>query len=167
MSLSETCLRRSRYKDTAKTCEVRVGCRSKSFSLFQEVKNFYEEQRLLEQQQREEEAEAEVVISKISDQSEFRIKFTSGSSHILYMEFYLFPPGEKRPKTKKAKLDFPVYQTSSETCFQGYEQTSSIEEIEEQMDTWLKERQDTKRKVNANKARLQGPGFPGIQVLFA
>ncbi|XP_060901529.1 dnaJ homolog subfamily C member 1 [Labrus mixtus] len=83
----------------------------------QEVKQYYEDYQQMKQQQREEaEAEQEVVIR------------------------------EKRPKVKKPKVEFPVYEPSEENI-QSYYQTSSIEEIEDQMDDWLQERRAGKKKA--------------------
>ncbi|XP_049889638.1 dnaJ homolog subfamily C member 1-like [Epinephelus moara] len=85
----------------------------------QEVKQYYEDYQQMKQQQREEaEAEQEVVTR------------------------------EKRPKVKKPKVEFPVYKLSSEnlTC-QSYDQTTSIEEIENQMDDWLQDRRAAKKKT--------------------
>uniref|UniRef100_H3DQV0 Myb-like domain-containing protein n=1 Tax=Tetraodon nigroviridis TaxID=99883 RepID=H3DQV0_TETNG len=50
------------------------------------------------------------------------------------------PAREKRPKVKKAKVEFPV---SDHT----YDQTASIEDIEHQMDDWLQERRVSKKKA--------------------
>ncbi|XP_070830762.1 dnaJ homolog subfamily C member 1 [Chaetodon trifascialis] len=85
----------------------------------QEVKQYYEDYQQMKQQQREEaEAEQEVV------------------------------PREKRPKVKKPKVEFPVYEPSSENLsYQSYDQTTSIEEIEDQMDDWLQERRPAKKKA--------------------
>lgn len=56
--------------------------------------------------------------------------------------------GEKRPKVKKPKVEFPVYEPSSEIPnYQGYDQNTSIEEIEDQMDDWLQDRKAAKKKV--------------------
>ncbi|KAK2896184.1 dnaJ homolog subfamily C member 1 [Channa argus] len=86
----------------------------------QEVKQYYEDYQQLKKQQREEaEAEQEAVTR------------------------------EKRPKVKKAKVEFPVYEPSSENLnYQHYDQTSSIEEIEDQMDDWLQDRRSTKKKTS-------------------
>ncbi|XP_037618930.1 dnaJ homolog subfamily C member 1 [Sebastes umbrosus] len=86
----------------------------------QEVKQYYEDYQQMKQQQREEaEAEQEVV------------------------------PREKRPKVKKPKVEFPVYELSSEnpTC-QSYDQDTSIEDIEDQMDDWLQDRRAAKKKAS-------------------
>ncbi|KAM3850309.1 dnaJ homolog subfamily C member 1 [Diretmus argenteus] len=53
---------------------------------------------------------------------------------------------EKRPKVKKPKVEFPVYEPSSESLYHNYDQTTSIEEIEDQMDDWLDDRRATKKK---------------------
>uniref|UniRef100_UPI0037E9A373 dnaJ homolog subfamily C member 1 n=1 Tax=Semicossyphus pulcher TaxID=241346 RepID=UPI0037E9A373 len=83
----------------------------------QEVKQYYEDYQQMKQQQREEaEAQQEVV------------------------------PREKRLKVKKPKVEFPVYEPSSEN-FLSYDQTTSIEEIEDQMDDWLQERRAGKKKA--------------------
>lgn len=56
--------------------------------------------------------------------------------------------GEKRPKVKKPKVEFPVYEPTLENVSQqSYNQTTSIEEIEDQMDDWLQDRKSAKRKV--------------------
>ncbi|XP_060941110.1 dnaJ homolog subfamily C member 1 [Limanda limanda] len=87
----------------------------------QEVKKFYEDYQQMKQQQREEaEAEHEAVTR------------------------------EKRPKVKKPKepKEFPVYKPSSENLnYQSYDQTSSIEEIEDQMDVWLQDSRGTRKKA--------------------
>ena len=56
--------------------------------------------------------------------------------------------GEKRPKVKRPKVEFPVYDLSSEnpSC-QSYDQAASIEDIEDQMDDWLQDRRAAKKKV--------------------
>ncbi|XP_040910605.1 dnaJ homolog subfamily C member 1 [Toxotes jaculatrix] len=84
----------------------------------QEVKQYYEDYQQMKQQQREEaEAEQEAVTR------------------------------EKRPKVKKPKVEFPVYEPSSENVsYQSYDQTSSIEEIEDQMDAWLQDSRAARKK---------------------
>ncbi|XP_041658996.1 dnaJ homolog subfamily C member 1 [Cheilinus undulatus] len=84
----------------------------------QEVKQYYEDYQQMKQQQREE-AEAE---------QEVVIR-------------------EKKPKVKKPKVEFPVYEPSVENV-QSYDQATSIEEIEDQMDDWLQERRGGKKKVS-------------------
>ncbi|XP_059200725.1 dnaJ homolog subfamily C member 1 isoform X2 [Centropristis striata] len=84
----------------------------------QEVKQYYEDYQQMKQQQREEaEAEQEVVIR------------------------------EKRPKVKKPKVEFPVYELPPENLNQSYDQATSIEDIEDQMDDWLQDRRTTKKKA--------------------
>ncbi|XP_053294548.1 dnaJ homolog subfamily C member 1 [Pleuronectes platessa] len=87
----------------------------------QEVKKFYEDYQQMKQEQREEaEAEHEAVTR------------------------------ERRPKVKKPKepKEFPVYKPSSENLsYQSYDQTSSIEEIEDQMDVWLQDSRGTRKKA--------------------
>uniref|UniRef100_A0A3Q4HZ34 DnaJ homolog subfamily C member 1-like n=1 Tax=Neolamprologus brichardi TaxID=32507 RepID=A0A3Q4HZ34_NEOBR len=56
-------------------------------------------------------------------------------------------PGEKRPKVKKPKVEFPVYEPSAENHTQSYDPTTSIEDIEEQMDDWLQDRRAPKKKA--------------------
>ena len=49
---------------------------------------------------------------------------------------------------KKPKVEFPVYEPSAENLnYQSYQQTSSIEDIEDQMDDWLQDRKAAKKKV--------------------
>ncbi|KAK2822941.1 hypothetical protein Q5P01_023006 [Channa striata] len=86
----------------------------------QEVKQYYEDYQQMKKQQREEaEIEQEAVTR------------------------------EKRPKVKKPKVEFPVYEPSTENLnFQRYDQTTSIEEIEDQMDDWLQDRKSTKKKTS-------------------
>ncbi|XP_068565396.1 dnaJ homolog subfamily C member 1 [Cebidichthys violaceus] len=85
----------------------------------QEVKQYYEDYQQMKQQLREEaEAEQEVVTR------------------------------EKRPKVKKPKVEFPVYELSSENLNSpGYDQATSIEDIEDQMDDWLQDRGAAKKKT--------------------
>uniref|UniRef100_A0AAQ5YXJ0 DnaJ homolog subfamily C member 1 n=1 Tax=Amphiprion ocellaris TaxID=80972 RepID=A0AAQ5YXJ0_AMPOC len=59
----------------------------------------------------------------------------------------LCPAGEKRTKVKKQKVEFPVYEPSSESSSQSYVQTTSIEDIEDQMDDWLQDRRAARRKA--------------------
>lgn len=60
------------------------------------------------------------------------------------------PAEEKRTKVKKPKAAFPVYEPpSGEAAFVlAYDQGTSIEEIEDQMDDWLEDRRSQKKKVN-------------------
>uniref|UniRef100_A0A8B9GXA5 J domain-containing protein n=1 Tax=Astyanax mexicanus TaxID=7994 RepID=A0A8B9GXA5_ASTMX len=44
---------------------------------------------------------------------------------------------KKRPKVKKPKVEFPVYEPSEAACIPAYDQGASIEDIEDQMDDWL------------------------------
>uniref|UniRef100_A0A3Q1EGH1 DnaJ homolog subfamily C member 1 n=1 Tax=Acanthochromis polyacanthus TaxID=80966 RepID=A0A3Q1EGH1_9TELE len=84
----------------------------------QEVKQYYEDYQQMKQQQREEaEAEHEAATR------------------------------EKRTKVKKQKVEFPVYEPSSESSSQNYVQTTSIEDIEDQMDDWLQDRRTARRKA--------------------
>ncbi|KAM4556195.1 dnaJ homolog subfamily C member 1 isoform 1-T1 [Fundulus diaphanus] len=55
-------------------------------------------------------------------------------------------PREKRPKVKKPKVEFPVYVPSEQQNQQNYDQTTSIEDIEEQMDDWLQDFKPAKKK---------------------
>lgn len=50
---------------------------------------------------------------------------------------------------KKPKVEFPVYEPSAENQnhTQSYDPTTSIEDIEEQMDDWLQDRRAPKKKV--------------------
>ncbi|XP_012780521.1 dnaJ homolog subfamily C member 1 [Maylandia zebra] len=85
----------------------------------QEVKQYYEDYQQMKQEQREAEAEQEVA------------------------------PREKRPKVKKPKVEFPIYEPSAENQnhTQSYDPTTSIEDIEEQMDDWLQDRRAPKKKA--------------------
>ncbi|XP_044074898.1 dnaJ homolog subfamily C member 1 [Siniperca chuatsi] len=86
----------------------------------QEVKQYYEDYQQMKQQQQREDAEAEQEAA----------------------------PREKRPKVKKPKVEFPVYEPSSDHLkYQSYDQTTSIEEIEDQMDDWLQDRKAAKKKA--------------------
>lgn len=86
----------------------------------QEVKQYYEDYQQMKQQQQREEAEAEKEAA----------------------------PREKRPKVKKPKVEFPVYEPSLEDLnYQSYDQTTSIEDIEDQMDDWLQDRRAAKKKA--------------------
>lgn len=84
----------------------------------QEMKQYYEYYQQMKQQEREEaEAEQEAVTK------------------------------EKRPKVKKPKMEFPVYESSSENpSYQSYDATTCIEDIEDQMDDWLQNRKASKKK---------------------
>ncbi|KAM3820804.1 dnaJ homolog subfamily C member 1 isoform 1-T1 [Vipera latastei] len=56
---------------------------------------------------------------------------------------------EKKPKVKKPKSEFPVYTVAEANAYiPSYDNGTSIEEIEEQMDDWLEDRNKSlKRKV--------------------
>uniref|UniRef100_A0A1A8J676 DnaJ homolog subfamily C member 1 n=1 Tax=Nothobranchius kuhntae TaxID=321403 RepID=A0A1A8J676_NOTKU len=141
----------------------------------QEVKQYYEDYQQMKQLQKEEaEAEEEVTISK----DVFLVRLLWVLVHVLvralgwmsWLDFtfaaevgavsqsdqrskdHLNPAvvfaGEKRPKVKKPKMEFPIYKPSPEAPdSQRYEQTTSIEEIEDQMDNWLQDRRAAKKKV--------------------
>uniref|UniRef100_A0A1A7WT84 DnaJ homolog subfamily C member 1 n=2 Tax=Iconisemion striatum TaxID=60296 RepID=A0A1A7WT84_9TELE len=62
---------------------------------------------------------------------------------------------EKRPKVKKPKMEFPIYKPSPEASgYQKYEQTTSIEEIEDQMDNWLQDRRAAKKVAGWTEEEL-------------
>ncbi|KAF5892142.1 dnaJ subfamily C member 1 [Clarias magur] len=54
---------------------------------------------------------------------------------------------EKRPKVKKPKVEFPVYEASQAAYIPAYDQGTSIEDIEDQMDDWLEDRKAQKKKT--------------------
>lgn len=60
------------------------------------------------------------------------------------------PTEEKRPKAKKPKFEFPVYTPSIADTDSGYlpsyDQGTSIEDIEDQMDDWLDDSKSQKKK---------------------
>lgn len=53
---------------------------------------------------------------------------------------------QKKVKVKKPKPEFPVYMPLESTYIQSYDHGTSIEEIEEQMDDWLENRNRTQKK---------------------
>ncbi|XP_037693637.1 dnaJ homolog subfamily C member 1 [Choloepus didactylus] len=53
---------------------------------------------------------------------------------------------QKKVKVKKPKPEFPVYTPLESTHIQSYDHGTSIEEIEEQMDDWLEDRNRTQKK---------------------
>uniref|UniRef100_A0A8D2JK20 DnaJ homolog subfamily C member 1 n=1 Tax=Sciurus vulgaris TaxID=55149 RepID=A0A8D2JK20_SCIVU len=55
-------------------------------------------------------------------------------------------PKQKKVKVKKPKLEFPVYMPLENAYIQSYDHGTSIEEIEEQMDDWLENRNKTQKK---------------------
>ena len=72
--------------------------------------------------------------------------------YLVYFSLYSFitcPTEEKRPKVKKPKFEFPVYEPAiMDTGFlPSYDQGTSIEEIEDQMDHWLDDSKSEKKKV--------------------
>lgn len=76
--------------------------------------------------------------------------FHSELCHLTLTPTHLPPhlAGEKRPKVKKPKVEFPVYEpTWDNVSQQSYNQSTSIEEIEDQMDDWLQDSKSTKKKV--------------------
>ncbi|XP_026977605.1 dnaJ homolog subfamily C member 1 isoform X1 [Sagmatias obliquidens] len=62
---------------------------------------------------------------------------------------------QKKVKVKKPKPEFPVYTPLESTYIQSYDHGTSIEEIEEQMDDWLENRNRAQKKqtltLKANK----------------
>ena len=53
---------------------------------------------------------------------------------------------QKKVKVKKPKPEFPVYTPLESAYVQSYDHGTSIEEIEEQMDDWLENRNRTQKK---------------------
>nr|XP_035938623.1 dnaJ homolog subfamily C member 1 isoform X3 [Halichoerus grypus] len=53
---------------------------------------------------------------------------------------------QKKVKVKKPKPEFPVYMPLESAYIQSYDHGTSIEEIEEQMDDWLENRNKTQKK---------------------
>lgn len=53
---------------------------------------------------------------------------------------------EKRPKVKKPKMEFPVYEHIEMAYMPAYDHGASIEDIEDQMDDWLENRKTQKKK---------------------
>ncbi|KAF6129762.1 DnaJ heat shock protein family (Hsp40) member C1 [Phyllostomus discolor] len=53
---------------------------------------------------------------------------------------------QKKVKVKKPKPEFPVYMPLESAYIQSYDHGTSIEEIEEQMDDWLENRNRTQKK---------------------
>lgn len=53
---------------------------------------------------------------------------------------------QKKVKVKKTKPEFPAYIPFESTYIQSYDHGTSIEEIEEQMDDWLENRNRTQKK---------------------
>ncbi|XP_007454231.1 PREDICTED: dnaJ homolog subfamily C member 1 [Lipotes vexillifer] len=53
---------------------------------------------------------------------------------------------QKKVKVKKPKPEFPVYTPLESTYIQSYDHGTSIEEIEEQMDDWLENKNRTQKK---------------------
>ncbi|XP_006869960.1 PREDICTED: dnaJ homolog subfamily C member 1 [Chrysochloris asiatica] len=53
---------------------------------------------------------------------------------------------QKKVKVKKTKPEFPVYTPLESTYIESYDHGTSIEEIEEQMDDWLENRNRTQKK---------------------
>lgn len=50
---------------------------------------------------------------------------------------------------KKPKVEFPVYEPSANAAFvPTYDQGTSIEDIEEQMDDWLEDKKQQKKKAS-------------------
>ncbi|XP_047376333.1 dnaJ homolog subfamily C member 1 isoform X1 [Sciurus carolinensis] len=55
-------------------------------------------------------------------------------------------PKQKKVKVKKPKPEFPIYMPLENAYIQSYDHGTSIEEIEEQMDDWLENRNRTQKK---------------------
>ncbi|XP_076848839.1 dnaJ homolog subfamily C member 1 [Brachyhypopomus gauderio] len=54
---------------------------------------------------------------------------------------------EKRPRVKKPKVEFPVYEGDTAAYTPTYDQGTSIEDIEDQMNEWLEDRKQQKKKT--------------------
>lgn len=92
--------------------------------LVQDVKQYYKEYKEMKAKEREE-AEAEALAEQEMQQK------------------------EKRPKVKKPKIEFPVYEPSTDSAFvPAYDQGTSIEDIEDQMDDWLEDKKQQQKKAN-------------------
>lgn len=48
---------------------------------------------------------------------------------------------------RKVRVEFPVYEPWVEKAEQPYEQSTSIQEVEEQLDDWLQESPAPRKKV--------------------
>lgn len=53
---------------------------------------------------------------------------------------------QKKVKVKKPKPEFPVYTPLESAYIQSYDHGTSIEEIEEQVDDWLENRNRSQKK---------------------
>ncbi|XP_062843939.1 dnaJ homolog subfamily C member 1 [Trichomycterus rosablanca] len=85
----------------------------------QDVKQYYKDYKEMKQQEKE---QAEALMEQETQQR------------------------EKRPKVKKPKVEFPVYEPTESACVPAYDQGTSIEDIEDQMDYWLEDRKQQKKK---------------------
>ncbi|XP_061549119.1 dnaJ homolog subfamily C member 1 isoform X2 [Phycodurus eques] len=109
----------------------------------QEVQQHYEDYQQMKKQQREEQEEEKKAQQEVVTR-------------------------EKRPKVKKPKIDFPIYEPSAEEPnLQSYQQTGSIQEVEEQLDQWLQDQKPARKKASewseddvSLLSRLMGK-FPG------
>lgn len=70
-----------------------------------------------------------------------------------YFFLFCFCIEEKKPKVKKPKSEFPVYTVLESSAYMpSYDHGASIEEIEEQMDDWLGNRNRTHKKKASSKS---------------
>lgn len=66
---------------------------------------------------------------------------------ICHLNSSLFFTEEKKPKVKKPKSEFPVYTVAETNAYMpSYDHGTSIEEIEDQMDDWLEDRNKSLKK---------------------
>lgn len=62
---------------------------------------------------------------------------------------------------RKVRVEFPVYETWVEKVeVQTYEQSSSIQEVEKQLDDWLQESPASRKKVRPLTHRQPAPPTP-------
>ncbi|XP_061696317.1 dnaJ homolog subfamily C member 1 [Syngnathoides biaculeatus] len=109
----------------------------------QEVQQHYEDYQQMKKRQREEQEEEKKAQQEVATR-------------------------EKRSKVKKPKMDFPIYEPSAEEPnLQSYQQTGSIQEVEEQLDQWLQDQKPARKKASewseddvSLLSRLMGK-FPG------
>lgn len=68
---------------------------------------------------------------------------------------FCFCTEEKKPKVKKPKSEFPVYTVQESNAYMpSYDHGASIEEIEEQMDDWLGNRNRAHKKKASSKSLM-------------
>ncbi|KAM5338172.1 dnaJ homolog subfamily C member 1 isoform 1-T1 [Glossophaga mutica] len=106
----------------------------------------YKETRMKEKEDALTRAELETLQKRGERREKERGRNISVLLPLMFLLLGTWPATQKKVKVKKPKPEFPVYTPLESTYIQSYDHGTSIEEIEEQMDDWLENRNRTQKK---------------------